>query len=72
MHLNALTIAVTAFDNATHPTLADKFAAQATLNGISLQACLNSPACVDFEPYGLTDRGVAPIFERASTHSSRT
>ena len=63
VHLNAVTISVNGFDRAWNQS--QKFAAQATWYRILIQACVDSPACVDFEPYGLTDKydmGETPIY----------
>jgi endo-1,4-beta-xylanase len=63
VHLNALTISIDGFDNGW--SNAQKFEAQATWYHVFLQACVDSPACVDFEPYGLTDKydmGTEPIY----------
>ena len=63
VHINALTISVDGFN--TSMSMQDKFEAQATWYGIFLKACLDSPACTDFEPYGLTDKydmGTTPIY----------
>jgi endo-1,4-beta-xylanase len=63
VHLNAVTISVNGFN--TTWSQQRKFKAQATWYALLLQACLDSPACVDFEPFGLTDRydmGSTPIY----------
>eukprot|EP01043_Picozoa_sp_COSAG02_P060115 COSAG02_NODE_7792_length_2843_cov_2.179300_1_plen_419_part_00 len=63
VHLNALTVSIDGFDASW--SNARKFEAQATWYHMFLQACIDSPACVDFEPYGLTDKydmGTTPIY----------
>ena len=52
VHLNALTISIDGFDAAWSSE--QKFDAQATWYRAFMQACVDSPACVDFEPYGDT------------------
>ena len=62
VHLNALTISINGFDAAWSNE--NKLEAQATWYQVFLEACVDSPACVDFEPYGLTDKydmGTEPI-----------
>lgn len=54
VHLNAVTVSVNGFDRSWSQDA--KWEAQATWYGIFLKACMDSPACVDFEPYGLTDK----------------
>ena len=54
VHLNAVTISVEGFD-ATW-TMEQKFQAQATWYAVLLRACVDSPACTDFESYGLSDK----------------
>ena len=63
VHLNALTISIDGFEASW--SNAQKFEAQATWYRMFLQACVDSPACVDFEPFGLTDKydmGTEPIY----------
>ena len=63
VHLNAITISINGFD--TQWSKQQKFEAQAGWYALLLRACVDSPACVDFEPYGLTDKydmGTTPIY----------
>eukprot|EP01063_Lacrimia_lanifica_P012816 TRINITY_DN19522_c0_g1_i1.p1 TRINITY_DN19522_c0_g1~~TRINITY_DN19522_c0_g1_i1.p1 ORF type:complete len:371 (+),score=106.87 TRINITY_DN19522_c0_g1_i1:50-1162(+) len=54
VHLNAVTISVNGFPAPWSEAV--RFEAQARWYTILLAACVDSPACVDFETYGFTDK----------------
>ena len=54
VHINAFTISIES--SPSQWTQGEKFNAQGTWYAVFLSACIDSPACIDFESYGLTDK----------------